>query len=54
MMEATKKEDWGTVAITTAHIAEKLKSVELPKRPAKTDPWEGAWAKLNSSNRPQR
>ena len=54
MMEATKKEDWGGVATTAAQIAEKLKSVELPKRPAKTEPWEGAWAKLNSSNRPER
>jgi hypothetical protein len=54
MMEATKKEDWGTVAITAAQIAEKLKNVELPKRPPKTEPWEGAWARLNSSNRPER
>jgi hypothetical protein len=54
MMEATKKGDWGDVAITAAHIAEKLKNVELPKRPPKIDPWEGAWAKLNSSNRPER
>ena len=52
MLEAVKKEDWGTVAITAAHIAEKLKNVELPKRPPKTEPWEGAWAKLRSSNRP--
>jgi len=54
MMEATKKEDWGTVAITAANITEKLKSVEIPKRPPRTEPWEGAWAKLNSSNRPER
>jgi len=54
MKEATMQEDWGTVAITAAHIAEKLKGVELPKRPAKTEPWEGTWAKLLSSNRPKR
>jgi hypothetical protein len=54
MMAATKQEDWATVAITAAHIAEKLKGVELPKRPAKTLPWEGAWARISSSNRPER
>jgi hypothetical protein len=54
MLEATQKEDWGTVATTAAHIAEKLKSVELPKRAPKTEPWEGTWVKLKSSNRPER
>ena len=52
MLEAVKMEDWGAVAITAAHIAEKLKNVELPKRPPKTEPWESAWAKIKSSNRP--
>jgi hypothetical protein len=52
MLEAVKKEDWGAVATTAAHIAEKLNNVELPKRPPKTEPWEGAWAKIKSSNRP--
>ena len=53
MMEAAKKEDWGSVAITAARIAEKLKNVKMPKRAPKTEPWEGAWLKLISSNRPE-
>lgn len=52
MMEAIKKEDWATVAITATQIADKLKGVELLKRAPKTEPWEGAWSKLCSSNRP--
>jgi hypothetical protein len=50
MMEAAIKEDWGTVAITAAHVAEKLKNVKMPKRSPATEPWEGAWKKLVSSS----
>jgi len=54
MRQAALKDDWSTVAITAAQIAEKLKGVELLKRPPKTEPWEGAWARLISSNHPER
>ncbi len=52
MKEATRKEDWPTVALTATQIAEKLKKVEMLKRPPKSEPWEGAWDKLSSSDRP--
>ena len=50
MREAARKEDWGTVAITAAHVAEKLKNVKMLKRSPVTEPWEGAWKKLISSS----
>jgi hypothetical protein len=53
MRQATLAEDWTTVAMTAAHVAEKLKDVKLLKRPPKTEPWKGAWETLRSLDRPE-
>ena len=47
-------EDWDQVALTSAQVAEKLKSVKLPKRLPKSEPWNGAWEKLSSIKRKER
>lgn len=44
--EALIEEDWPTVASTTARIAEKLKSIDLPNNHRLGHPWIGAWQRL--------
>jgi hypothetical protein len=39
-------EDWTTVALTAAQVAEKLGHVKVPKRHGLGTPWVGAWEKL--------
>jgi hypothetical protein len=46
MEQALVKNDWQTVAIDAAQIAQKLNGVSLPKRHRLGAPWEGAWKKL--------
>ena len=46
MREAVLKEDWGTVAMTAAQVAERLKDVDVPKRHGLGEPWMGARKKL--------
>ncbi|MFM8320147.1 MAG: hypothetical protein ACKOC5_04455 [Chloroflexota bacterium] len=39
-------EDWPTIAINAAQVAQKLQSVELPKRNTLGAPWVGAYKRL--------
>jgi hypothetical protein len=48
MRQAISNEDWPSVAMTAAQVAEKLKSVEVPQRHRLGTPWEGAWDKMRS------
>jgi hypothetical protein len=46
MGEALRKEDWATVALTSAKIAQKLGKVTVPTRHRLGTPWVGSWKKL--------
>lgn len=46
MRTATLEEEWSTVAMTAAQIAEKLKNVTVSERHRMGTPWIGAWDKL--------
>ncbi len=46
--DALLKEDWATVAMTSAKVAQKLGKVTVPERHRLGTPWVGAWKKLNS------
>jgi hypothetical protein len=48
MKEALLKEDWATVAMTSAKVAQKLSSITVPERNRIGEPWVGAWKKLIS------
>ena len=48
--EALLKEDWATVAMTSAKVAQKLGKVTVPEHHRLGTPWMGAWKKLISSN----
>ncbi len=41
-------EDWATVAMSAAQIAQKLNKITIPERNRIGTPWVGAWKKLNS------
>ena len=47
MREAIRKEDWQTVALTSAEAGQKLHKVQVPKRHRMGEPWHGAWAEFN-------
>lgn len=49
MRQAITSEDWQTVAITSAQVAEKLRDVDVPKRHRLGTPWVGAYQKLQNS-----
>jgi hypothetical protein len=49
MRTAVLADDWGQVAITSAKIAEKLKSVQVPERNRLGEPWHGSWQALKNS-----
>ncbi|MBA4374649.1 MAG: hypothetical protein C0401_00560 [Anaerolinea sp.] len=40
------QEDWATVALTSAKIAQKLNKVTVPERHRLGTPWIGAWTRL--------
>ena len=40
-------EDWGTVALTSAKIAQKLNKVTVPEHHRLGTPWVGAWKNIN-------
>jgi hypothetical protein len=44
---AVLSEDWQTVALTSAQVAEKLNKVDVPKRHGLGTPWVGARAQLD-------
>lgn len=46
MRNATLEEDWSTIAITAAQIAEKLSNVTVSERHRMGTPWVGAWDQL--------
>lgn len=41
-------EDWGSVAMTSARIAQKLNKVTVPERHRLGTPWVGSWKKLKA------
>jgi len=43
---ALKKDDWATVALTSAKVAQKLGKITVPERNRLGTPWVGAWKKL--------
>ena len=45
---ALLSEDWGTVAMTSAKIAQKLNKVTVPEHHRLGTPWVGAWKQLKS------
>ncbi len=49
LKEALRKEDWATVAMTSARIAQKLNKVTVPERHRLGTPWVGAWKNLEKN-----
>jgi hypothetical protein len=52
--DGVMNEDWDMIAQISVQVAEKLKSVKLPKRLPKSEPWDGAWEKLHLIKREER
>lgn len=50
MKTAVLEEDWGTVAMLSAQIAQKLHKVEVSKNHRLGKPWVGAYARLNGKH----
>jgi hypothetical protein len=50
MREALLKDDWATVAMTSAKVAQKLGKVTVPERHRLGTPWVGAWKRLISAH----
>lgn len=50
MSTAVLAEDWLTIAITSAKVAQNVSSVDLPQRHKLGEPWIGAWEMLQDSN----
>lgn len=48
--DALLKDNWATVAMTSAKIAQKLGKVTVPVRHRLGTPWVGAWKKLKSDH----
>ncbi|MEA5077483.1 MAG: hypothetical protein VB013_02820 [Anaerolineaceae bacterium] len=46
LSEALKKEDWATVAMTSAKVAQKFNKITVPERNRLGTPWMGSWKKL--------
>ena len=44
--DALLKDDWATVALTAAKVAQKLGKITVPERNRLGTPWVGAWQKL--------
>ena len=49
MRKAVLSEDWASVAMTAAQIAQRLMSVKLPSRHRLGTPWTGAYQQLKNS-----
>jgi hypothetical protein len=52
--DGVMNDDWDMIAQISVQVAEKLKSVKLPKRLPKSEPWDGAWEKLHLIKREER
>jgi hypothetical protein len=48
MKEAILQEDWATVAITSAKVAQKLGTITVPERNRLGTPWVGAYKQLSN------
>jgi hypothetical protein len=48
MRKALMNDDWATIAMTAAQIAQKLMDVDVPVRHRLGTPWVGAWGKLKA------
>ena len=46
MREALENDDWESVAVISAQVAQKLNKVHVPKRNRLGEPWHGAWDEL--------
>ncbi len=44
--QAVRGDDWGTVAMTAAQVAQKLMKIDVPQRHRLGTPWVGAWESL--------
>lgn len=51
LRKALFADDWGTIAMTAAQIAQKLMGVDVPVRNKIGSPWVGAWAKIQPKQR---
>ena len=49
LRKALLNDDWATVAMTAAQIAQKLMNVDVPVRHKLGEPWVGSWKKLTES-----
>ncbi len=49
IQQAVTTDDWGTVAITSAQVAQRLMKVDVPVRNRLGTPWVGVWEKVNHS-----
>jgi hypothetical protein len=47
--QAVLEDDWATIAISSAAVAQKLMNVDVPVRHKLGTPWVGAWKLLGSS-----
>ncbi|MHC1740932.1 MAG: hypothetical protein AB9897_07465 [Anaerolineaceae bacterium] len=47
---ALLKDDWATVALTSAKVAQKLGTITVPDRNRIGTPWVGSWKKLKSDS----
>ncbi len=48
LRQAVMADDWATVAVTSAQVAQRLMKVDVPIRHRLGTPWEGAWQKISS------
>lgn len=46
MRKAVLEDDWGTVALNAAQVAQKFMAVQVPLRHRLGTPWVGAWERL--------
>jgi hypothetical protein len=51
LTQALQTEDWGQCALTAAMLAQKMQTVEMPKRLPAEPPWLGAWQKFRAKER---
>jgi hypothetical protein len=49
LKEALLKDDWATVAMTSAKVAQRLGTITVPERNRLGTPWVGSWKKLQSN-----
>jgi hypothetical protein len=46
LKEATLNEDWGSVALLSAKVAQKIANTQIAPNNRLGEPWQGAWEKL--------